>query len=110
MIVLLDRLIGVRGQGEKIALEMGFEDSQEVTKVNSRVSIAEADYHKRKARRKRFKIKNPHLPLYIITNQYKTSNSQKEVILCVCLQALTDLLAGMPIVPILDMTHRAQVS
>lgn len=109
MIVLLDRLIGVRGQREKIALEMGFEDSQEVTEANSRVSVTEADIHRRKTRRKRFKIKSPHLPLYIITNQYKTSNSQKEAILCVCLQALMDLLAGMPIVPILDMTHTAQV-
>lgn len=43
-------------------------------------------------------------------NQYKTSNSWKEAISCVCLQALMDLLAGMPIVPILDMTHTAQVS
>lgn len=110
MIVLLDRLIGVRGQGEKIALEMGFEDSQEVTEANSRVSVTEAEIHGRKTRRKRSKIKSPHLPLYITTHQYKTSNSQKEAILCVCLQALMDLLAGMPIVPILDMTYTAQVS
>lgn len=53
MIVLLDRLIGVRGQGEKIALEMGFEDSQEVTEVNSRVSVTEADIQGRKTRRKK---------------------------------------------------------
>lgn len=82
MIVLLDRLIGVRGQGEKIALEMGFEDSQEVSEANSRVSVTEADIHGRRTRRKRFKIKIPHLLLYIIPNQYKTSNSQKEAILC----------------------------
>lgn len=64
MIVLLDRLIEVKGQGEKIALEMGFEDSQEVTEANSRVSVTEADIHRTKTRRKRFKIKSPHLPLY----------------------------------------------
>lgn len=110
MIVLLDRLIGVRGQEEKIALEMGFEDSQEVTEVNSRVSVTEAEIHGRKTQRKRSKIKSPHLPLYIIANQYKPSNSQKAAIPCVCLHAPTDLLAGMPIVPILDMTYTAQVS
>lgn len=92
-----------------MALEMGFEDSQEVTKANSRVSVTEAEIHRRKTRRKSSKIKS-HLPLYIITNQYKPSNSQKEAISRVCLQALTDLLASMPIVPILDMTYRAEVS
>jgi len=110
LIVLLDRLIGVRGRGEKIALEMGFEDSQEVTAANSRVSVTEAGIQGRKTRRKRSKIKSPHRPLYIITNQCKPSNSQKEAISCVCLQALMDLLAGMSIVPILDVTYTAQVS
>lgn len=110
MIALLDRLIGVRGQGEKITLEMGFEDSQEITKANSRVSVTEAEIHGRRTRRKRSKIKSTHLPLYTITHQYKPSNSQKETILCLCLQGLMDLLAGTPIVPILDVTYTAQVS
>lgn len=53
MIVLLDRHIGVRGQGEKITLEMGFEDSQEVTEANSRVSVTEAEIHRRTRRKKK---------------------------------------------------------
>lgn len=53
LIVLLDRLIGVRGQGEKISLEMGFEDSQEVTEANSRVSVTEAEIHGRRTRSKK---------------------------------------------------------
>lgn len=107
--VLLEILIGVRGQTQKIALEMGFEGNQEVNETNSRVSVTETEIQRR-TRRKRFRIKSPHLPLYIIANQYKPNNSQNKAILCVCLQALMDLLAGMPVVPILDVTYTARVS